>query len=100
MPSMTAKKPIDASAPVLTSQRNLPRETPPLIQPANNETNQASPINETGHDRSGIVPHGPFVTASQPLPTPQPGASLYNPNFVPASKNAETNAAIMRKPPI
>ena len=49
--------------------------------------NHASPTKETGRFIPGILPHGPFVTLSHPLPTPQPGIESKNPSFVPERIN-------------
>jgi hypothetical protein len=56
-------------------------------------------MNETYIDVPGTTPHGPFVTASQPLPTPQPGIDSKIPNLVPDNIKVDQIATRSRSAP-
>ena len=81
-PTITPINPTDATTPTRTIQIKREESAPRLSQLANNPVNHATPRKETGQLIYLIVPHGPFVIASQPLPSPQPGA-VKNPNLEP-----------------
>jgi hypothetical protein len=90
MEIMIIIKPTEATTPTRTLHRNFRVEQPFATQQwktLRRPKNHASPTKETGRFIPGIPPHGPLVTLSHPLPTPQPGIESKNPSFVPERIN-------------
>jgi len=103
------KLPIKIITTIKPNEANTPRSTEDLIlfeklllvvHATNKDQNQARPTNDTGIKIPGTVPHGPFVTLSQPLPTPQPGIESNSPSFVPDRTKEEPVATSSNNAPI